>query len=87
MSAKWEKNSTWETGRAHDQHKTYQEKLGELSVAELLVPLRTEVQPYEVAVPVEGDVLVDGGLIEHLLNILCRGDKTGKVAALKMTKY
>lgn len=64
---------------AGDQHETYQEKLGELSVAELLVPLYTKVQPYELTVPVEGDVLVDGGLTTDLLHILCKGDKKDKL--------
>lgn len=62
-------------GRTGDQYYTYQEKLGELSVVEMLVPLHAKVQPYELTVPVEGDVLMDGGLAEDLLHILCRGDK------------
>jgi len=39
-----------------------------------LVPPWAEVQPYELTVPVKGDVLVDGGLAEDLLHILCRAD-------------
>lgn len=72
MSAEW--GEKWHV-RDRASRLSYQEKLGELSVAELLVPLRAKVQPYELAVPVEGDVLVDGGLAEDLLHILCRGDK------------
>lgn len=72
----WEKKWHWrETRRGGDRHETYQEKLGELSVAELPVPLCAKVQPNELAVPVKGDVLVDGGLAEDLLHILCGGDK------------
>lgn len=56
--------------RAGDQHETYQEKLGELSVAEPLRPLAAKVHPDEITVPVKGDVLVDGGLAEDLLHIL-----------------
>lgn len=70
-----------EKRRAGYQHKTYQEKLGELSVAELLVPLCAKVQPYELTVPVKGDVLVDGGLAEDLLYIFCGGDKKRQDAA------
>ena len=70
-----------EKRRAGYQHETYQEKLGELSVAELLVPLCTKVQPYELTVPVKGDVLVDGGLAKDLFHIFCRGDKKRQDAA------
>lgn len=66
--------SAKQTKRAGARHETYQEELGELSVAELLVPLGAKVQPYKLRVPVEGDVLVDGGLAKNLLHILYRGD-------------
>lgn len=54
---------------------TYQKKLSELAVAQTLVPLCTKVQLYELTVPVEGDVLVDGGLAKDLLYALCRNKK------------
>ncbi len=56
-------------------YEAYQEKLGELSIAELLVPLCAKVQPNELTVPVEGDALVDSGLVEDLLHILCNENK------------
>lgn len=71
----WQKRARDRNAGAGDLHETYQQKLGELSIAELLVPLCAKVQPYELAVPVEGDVLVDGGLVEDLLRILYNGDK------------
>ena len=61
-----------------DQRQTYQKKLGELAIAELLVSLCAKVQLYELTVPVEGDVLVDGGLAKDLLHILCRGERERK---------
>ena len=60
----------------------YQKKLSELAVAELLVPLCAKVQLYELTVPVEGDVLVDGGLAKDLLHVLCRSDKKKKINKL-----
>ncbi len=65
------KHGTWETRRAGDLCETYQEKLGELSVAELLVPLCAEVQADELTVPVEGNVVVHRGLAKDVPHILC----------------
>lgn len=44
-------NGPWQTGRAGNRRKTYLEKLGELSLAELRVPLRVIVQSDELWSP------------------------------------
>lgn len=51
--------------------RAYLQELSELCVAEVLVPLVAKVQPDELAVPVEGNVVMDCGLAEDVTHILC----------------
>lgn len=56
----------------HSKGLTYQQELSELSIAQVLLAVLAKVQLHKLRVPVEGDVLVVGGLAEHLLNVLCK---------------
>lgn len=49
----------------------YLQKLGELQVAEVLLSVTAKVEPDELTVPVEGDVVVHCGLAEDVPHILC----------------
>lgn len=53
----------------------YLQKLGELCVAQVLVSLMAKVQPDELAVPVEGNVVMNCGLAEDVPHILCKREK------------
>lgn len=50
----------------------YLKELGELQIVEVLLVVVAKVQADELAVPVEGDVVVHGGLAEDVPHILCR---------------
>lgn len=50
----------------------YLQELGELQVAEAFVSVIAEMQADELAVPVEGDVVVHGRLAEDITHILCK---------------
>lgn len=49
----------------------YLQELGELEVAEALLAVVSKVQADELAVPVEGNVVVHSGLAEDVPHILC----------------
>lgn len=49
----------------------YLQKLCELEVAEVFLAVVPKVQTDELAVPVEGNVVVHGGLAEDVPHILC----------------
>lgn len=53
----------------------YLQKLGELCVAQVLLPLMAKVEPDELAVPVEGNVVMNCGLAEDVSHILCKREK------------
>lgn len=53
----------------------YLQELGELQVAEAFLAVVAEVQADELAVPVEGDVVVHRGLAEDVPYILCRAEE------------
>lgn len=48
----------------------YLQKLGEFCVAEVLASLMAKVQPDEVTVPVEGNMMMHAGLAEDVTYIL-----------------
>ncbi len=50
----------------------YLQELGELQVAETFCSVIAEVQADELAVPVERDVVVHGGLAEDITHVLCK---------------
>lgn len=52
----------------------------------MLLPVMAEVQPDELAVPVERDVLVDCGLAKNVPDILCNSttDKRNQSKLLKL---
>lgn len=57
----------------------YLKELGELQIVEVLLVVVAKVQTDELAVPVEGDVVVHRGLAEDVPHILCRGEKKKKL--------
>lgn len=52
-------------------HPAYLQELGELQVAELLLAVVAKVETDELAVPVEGNVVVHCGLAKDVSHILC----------------
>lgn len=54
--------------------RAYLQELSELCVAEVLVSLVAEVQPDELTVPVEGNVMVNCGLAEDVTDILWKSE-------------
>lgn len=50
----------------------YLQKLGELQIAEVLLSVTAKVEPDELTVPVEGDVVVHCGLAEDVPHIGCQ---------------
>lgn len=50
----------------------YLQELGELQVAEAFLSVTAKMQVDELAVPVEGDVVVHSGLAEDITHILCK---------------
>jgi hypothetical protein len=58
--------------RQSERRSTHQEELGEFPVGQVPAVPAAKVQAHELTVPIEGDVLVDGGLTEDLLHILCK---------------
>lgn len=53
-----------------DSSHTHQQKLSELPVVKVFLPLRAKVKLNKFWVPVKGDVLVNSGLTENLFHIL-----------------
>ena len=51
------------------------QELGELWIAEEPLPLVAKVQPDELTVPVERDVVVHRGLAEDVAHILCGAER------------
>lgn len=60
------------TGRVQHASAAYLKELGELQIVEVLLVVMAKVQTDELAVPVEGDVVVHRGLAEDVPHILCR---------------
>lgn len=53
-----------------DSSHTHQQKLSELPIVKVFLPLGTKVELNKFRVPVKGDVLVYSGLTENLFHIL-----------------
>lgn len=56
----------------------YLKELGELKIVKVLLVVVAKVQTDELAVPVEGDVVVHCGLAEDVPHVLCSTKKRGE---------
>lgn len=57
----------------------YLKELGELQIVEVLLVVVAKVQTDELAVPVEGDVVVHCGLAEDVPHIVCSTKEEKKI--------